>query len=355
MNHNQTIKRGLLIFCALLCPTFRGQGVLFYSTADPTHNTSAPTGALAGSGWQYQGDWGIYSGTPIGPHCFVTARHVGGAVGQVFQWNGQSFRTLQYFDDSASDLRIWQVRETFSAYAPLYTLSNEVGKQLVVIGRGTQRGAEVLVGGKVHGWQGGTIDALRRWGQNVVTAAVANQLGGDLLKAAFDANGIANEADLSYGDSGGAVFIQDGATWKLAGINYAVDGNYSTSPSGPGFAAALFDYGGLYTGQEGAWTFNVDLPTTQAGSFYATRVSVRASWIQSILARPLPPETVKLQIANSAQGPYQDDAGASVDTASGTIATAAPAGTAFFRVSGETAHRVTSIKKVSGQIQIGYQ
>ena len=59
-----------------------------------------------------------------------------------------------------------------------------------------------------------------------------------MLQATFDANGLADEAHLSVGDSSGGVFIQDGGIWKLAGINYGVEALFNTNNSGAGFLAA---------------------------------------------------------------------------------------------------------------------
>src|SRR6266852_1865597 len=73
--------------CLLAWPRL-AVAVLFYSTADPAHNTTAPTGVLTNSGWQYQGLWGAYLGTPIAPKYFITAAHVGGSVGDRFRFRG---------------------------------------------------------------------------------------------------------------------------------------------------------------------------------------------------------------------------------------------------------------------------
>ena len=53
-------------------------------SGDPAHNTTAPTGLLAGSGWQYLGNWNGFVGTQISPNQFITAAHVGGSVGGSF-------------------------------------------------------------------------------------------------------------------------------------------------------------------------------------------------------------------------------------------------------------------------------
>src|SRR5436309_1682040 len=79
-------------------------GVIFDSTGDPTFNTTAPSGSLTGSGWQYQGLWGGFLGTPVAPQYFVTAKHVGGTIGQDLVLNGISYTTVAVSNDPNSDL-----------------------------------------------------------------------------------------------------------------------------------------------------------------------------------------------------------------------------------------------------------
>ncbi len=267
------------------------RAVIFYSTGDPNYNTTAPTGTLADSGWQWVGYWGSFQGTPIGPHHFLAARHIGGTVGDPFVFNGVSYTTTASFDDTVSDLRIWQISGTFPTWAPLYRTSDEVGRPLVVYGRGLTRGAEVrdVATNTLRGWQWGTGDGRLRWGQNTVNAVVAGgSYWGDLLYATFDATGGINVAHLAIYDSSGPVFIDDGTGWKLAGVAGAVEGPFNTTNTGSGFNAALFDQRGLYTWSGTNWV-SVDLnnPTPVPSGFYATRVSVRTSWIDSIV----PPES----------------------------------------------------------------
>ena len=57
------------------------RAVILFGTGDPTVNTTAPTGALAGSGWQYEGQFGSFLGTVIAANYFTTAKHIGGSVG----------------------------------------------------------------------------------------------------------------------------------------------------------------------------------------------------------------------------------------------------------------------------------
>jgi hypothetical protein len=146
------------------------RALLFKSTGDPAYNTSAPTGALNESSWQFQGQWGNYLGTPIGPHFFITAKHVGGTVGDLFVLDGLSYVTTASYDDASSDLRIWQVEGEFRTYASLYTNTTEHGQSAVIFGRGTQRGEEVRVSGVLKGWKWGAGDLVLRWGENTASA-----------------------------------------------------------------------------------------------------------------------------------------------------------------------------------------
>jgi hypothetical protein len=278
------------VACAVVCLaclgwSTPGLAVLFYFTNSPAFNTNPPGGALTNSGWQFQGAWGGFSGTVISSNCFITAQHIGGATGELFVFQGVSYTTTAFYDDTNTDLRICRVDGQFPTNAQLYTKRSEVGQPLVVFGRGTQRGDPVLLKGKLRGWQWGTFDDVLRWGQNRVSAIVNNGPGtsDQLLRGSFKAGAGRNEADLSSGDSGGGVFIKDGKIYKLAGINYAVDGPYSFTNSGPGFPAALFNQRGFYTQYTtNAWTLISFGPV--GGGFYATRISARAAWIRSVIA-----------------------------------------------------------------------
>jgi hypothetical protein len=263
-----------------------GRAVIFYSTSDPSYNTTAPTGSLANSGWQWVGTWEGFTGTPIAPNYFLAARHIGGAVGDPFVFDGVTYTAAAFFDDSASDLRIVQVNGSFPTWAPLYLGSSEVGSGLVVYGYGLSRGAAVYSGTRLAGWQWGSNNGVLRWGQNTIVATInGGSYWGQLLYAVFTAGGGANGCDLAQGDSSGPVFINDGTGWKLAGIAAAVDGPFNTTDTGGGFDAAIFDARGLYIWNSDTqeWQQIPNGPEPEATGFYATQVSVRASWIQSVI------------------------------------------------------------------------
>jgi hypothetical protein len=271
---------------AFLVPVAPTGAVILYGTGDPTANTTAAAGALVGSGWQYEGRFGSFLGTVIASNYFITAKHIGGSVGEIFAFNGINYTTTAVFPDPSSDLQIWQIAGTFPYHAPLYSggAGNETNLNLVVVGRGTQRGNSVNVGSDFHlgGWLWGTPDGVQRWGTNTVGSIVNDPTYGKLLRVPFDASGGSNEAHLSAGDSGGAVFVANANTntWELAGINLAVDGPFRTSSSGTiPFDAAMFDTTGLFVqGDQGNW---VAAPSPSA--FYATEIAAHEGFIESVV------------------------------------------------------------------------
>lgn len=276
------IARAGELFAILTAIVLTGpvQGVILKEL--PTRNTSAPTGALEDSGWQFQGRWGNFLGTPITPRHFITAAHVGGSIGGTFTYQGQPYHTTARWTDPDTDLRIWEIDGQFPSFAPLYTANDELGKDLIVFGRGTQRGAEVLVSGAVKGWLWGTDDHVQSWGQNTVS-----DVDGTTLAFTFDASGGPNEGQLSGGDSGGAVFINDAGTWKLAGINFAVTGRYRLTETSSPFNAALLDQGGLWVETDpNVFQFLPNIPKDLPGASFASRISTRMDWIQSVIPEP---------------------------------------------------------------------
>ena len=100
-----------LIFLVLLAFASLAQGVILFRTGDPAANTTEPTGSLAGSGWQFEGNFGNFLGTAIAPHYFVTAKHLG-TIPTQFVYHGVNYAIVRSFADSDSDLdsgRPWRL------------------------------------------------------------------------------------------------------------------------------------------------------------------------------------------------------------------------------------------------------
>ena len=276
-----------LVLSAGLVVTAPSKAVILYGTDDPSANTTAPTGELAGSGWQYQGYFAGFLGTVIASNYFVTANHIGGNIGDVIFFNGNLYTTTAVFRDTASDLAVWQVAGTFPIQAPLYSspVGSEVNLRLVVFGRGTQRGDPVLVGTDSHlgGWAWGVYDYVLRWGTNVVGSIFSDPTYGKLLRAPFDANAGPNEAHLSSGDSGGGVFVLNASTnrWEFAGVNLSVDGPFSFP-----WMAAIHSTRRCSIPSGFSYRATRDWITApNPSAFYATEIAARRGFIESVVMR----------------------------------------------------------------------
>jgi hypothetical protein len=348
------IKRVALAILFTLCR--QSPAIIFFATANPDFNTTPPTGPLAGAGWDLQGQWGTVLATPIAPSYFIAARHTAGQIGDKIIFDGRAFATVGFFDSPESDLRVWKISGAFPRFARLYEKSDESGKSAVVFGRGAERGSEVRVGGllgsELKGWVWGSAGSRQRWGENQVSRILStSETGagmGDLLRFDFNANGGANEAHVSGGDSGGGVFVRDTDGWKLAGLVFAVEGPYSTSLSGPEFSAAVFDEGGLYKRR----VYIPETPFDQPGAFYATRISSNLEWIRGVLASAEP--AMILFSSSSVTGPYAIETKALIDSARSSIVLPIPASNRFFILQDSVARRLR-IQIENGNLLMNYE
>jgi hypothetical protein len=256
---------------------------------------------LLNSGWQWVGNYSIFTGTAISPNHFVIASHVGINPNNTFFYQGQNYTIDTTFNGGTgfaqsptTDLTVFRINGTFLNFAPMWNAAidgSEVGKPLVAIGRGAKRGAEVRVNGVLKGWQFdfNGQDGLRSWGENVVSGIVNGGGGlGELVAMDFDADGGPNEGGLSVGDSSGGVFIKSGGTWKLAGVIYGTDNPWRINAGDPSFFANIFDAGGLWVGSNPQ--FIPDSDTDIPASSYATRISANLAWINSAIGAGVAPE-----------------------------------------------------------------
>lgn len=318
--------------CSILLP--RAHAVLFVSTDDAAHNTTPPTAELADSGWQWQGNSRGFGGTPIAPYLFLTARHVGGQVGDVFVLGDQRYLATARHLDPDSDLAIWQVSSVFPSFAPLFQGSDEPGQECVIFGHGLGRGSAVEVQGVLKGWRWGGSSGTLRWGRNVVVEVVEQAEGPDLLALAFDESGLPDEASWTGGDSGSGLFLREAGEWRLAGVAFAVDGPFRLEAEGGSFSAALLDQGGLWRPDDDeGWEFVRPSPRSQPARSYATRVSSRVAWVRGIIEEwgdvPGPP---LVECAEDPGGAWRLEPAAIVDTERREVRIPVVEGRRFFRL-----------------------
>ena len=357
----------IFLFCSTAFTQL--QAIILLRTGDHDENTSAPTGELLDSGWQYLGDWGSFLGTVIGPKHFITARHIGGEIGKPFEYQGETYTTTGFYEIGRPDLRVWEICGEFPGpYAPLYSQGDEADKELVFFGRGANRGAEVWIetgsGPELRGWRQGDWDKRRRWGENVVTF-LGNLDERDppddpqYLVVDFDRDGLPNEASVGGGDSGGGVFIRDGDHWALAGINVAADSPFSFQPAGDGFHAALFDAGGMYYifDKEEGWVYLRDRVKDLPAAFYSQRISNHISEIQAILggeALFLEEEPWVVSSEFPGRG-YASEFERSLDSDSRLIEIPIQGETRFYRLQGCEDYEITSIELSDTSVLIHYR
>jgi len=267
---------------------------------DPGRLTTMPV--LSGGvmpGWQYLGQYGSFTGIPIGPRAWVTATHVAGATGTLFYDNAGNSSLIAYSSTlaaSSGDLTVMTLNNdqpSFTAWAPVWSDPNALQQNqgVYMYGRGTARGTVATnntpTPGTAKGWEWGASDGIQSYGTNNIDALAQDSNSNIYLVMSFTKPTTGNnipdtEGILSSGDSGSGDFSFNPATnrWELVGINFAVDAP-SQTPGGSYYPAALYDMSGYYDG--------TTLITSNApANSYSTSVAHKYSFIQPYTAVPEP-------------------------------------------------------------------
>jgi hypothetical protein len=208
-----------------------------------------------------------------------------------------------------------------------------------MIGRGGRRG-EVF---GTHGWKIGLYDGIQRWGTNVVDGTLVAGTA-ELLQMSFAANAGGDEGIFSSGDSGGGTFILDRDNiWKLAGVNYGVDGPFATSLSEGPIFAAVHDARGLYIGFVGQQQLIPNGPSPVAVRSFVSRISSSINWLNAQIAAPAPADSVVLLSAAGPDGAFTEEPFYGVDRELRQIEVPRTSNRRFFRALGVQRLNVESV------------
>lgn len=325
--------------------------LIFYTSLDPNYNTAPPVQYV--DLWNLQGDFGNFIGTPISPYHFITVQHV--ETQNIITINRDEYQTLSYYDDWASNLRIYKIKGKFIKYTTLYEKNDEIGKSIVVFGRGVGKGEEVRLSNELRGWKWDNVGGIMRWGENTVDDVVISYAG-DVLKTMFNPQkNLLNLCSLTVGDSGGGMFIKDGNEWKLAGVNYGVDSGYGFNNMGDRdgeyFRASIFNEKDLFKFDGSEW-FRIG--ESSATGSYAIRVSSRMYWIKRIVEWTYPVINITLQSADNPYGPYNNEISIINDIDNKQITVPIPTQTTYYRLSAQDKLKIIGIIMKDDKLVIVY-
>ena len=243
----------ILVLALLACLASPPASAVLLATGDGTGNTQPPADD---PGWYSVGNQAGATAVYLGEGWVITANHVSNAnpvfAGVSYTMVPGSVQQLQGPGGGLADLKIFRV----NPFPPLPALAllpgpPPVNSEVVMIGRGRDRGAAASWNG-FTGWYHGST-ATMRWGTNRVSAANLDVLSTRAFEMIFSqTGGTSFEAQAATGDSGGAVFVKSGGVWYLAGILFAV-GPYQNQPSN----MALFG-NATYAAQLSAYAATLD-------------------------------------------------------------------------------------------------
>jgi hypothetical protein len=203
-----------------------GASAVIIDGVDGTANTSAPPDD---PGWDHVGTRGNLTAIYLGDGWVLTANHVG--ISDIVLGGVAHPPVLQSQSQvEHGDLQLFRlVTEPGLPPLPLTSSSPSFDSDLVMIGHGRDRGPATSWGG-LSGYAWDTTFSMR-WGTNRVSSrvpfdVVTDGAGGLTRTFAADfGSGLPtlHEAMGAVGDSGGAVFVDTGVSWELAGVIYAKD------------------------------------------------------------------------------------------------------------------------------------
>jgi hypothetical protein len=244
------------------------------TTGDGSGNTAPPADdpGFANVGYTFNGTNGT-SGVYLGNGWVLTAGHVGLqpiAFGGAFYDPIPGSRVVLQTGGTAADLALYRILG--HPNLPDVTIAQtgvSANDEVVMIGWGWTRQTgltywdatfgEVPEAQAVYTGYKRASKGVARWGRNRVDAIDQSLAGPStetrIFVTTFDAPGIADEAQVVPGDSGGAAFVKRGGTWELVGVLVARE-IYATEGQPPGSAV----FGNLSYVGDVAWYSDQILP-----------------------------------------------------------------------------------------------
>lgn len=203
-------------------------------TGDNSTASTDPSG-INGLNWDYVYNYKNSSSVAVDPYWILTAAHVAddGPSGNLTIGATTYIQQEIVFHDTA-DLALVRYDKALPGYYGLYTGSFLLGDDLLLAGFGNTG----TVSSTTYTDSGGGA-GTRRWGENEYSYSqtVSYNAGGttgmttnEMFYMDFSSLAKSQEAGVGFFDSGGGAFVNDGAIWKLAGINTIRGGtapNYS--------------------------------------------------------------------------------------------------------------------------------
>jgi hypothetical protein len=253
--------RWLALFLAVTFAWSQSATAVVINSATGTGNTNAPADD---PGWLNIGFLGVGTGIYLGEGWVLTASHVGAGT---ISLAGVSYAplagtTVQLTNNSPgktafTDLIMFRLASTPAGLGTLTLASSAptLGTPVTMIGAGRDRGAftkwnvntgttpwtwtEVPSGGNAAGYQTLSTRTVR-WGTNTIASQdvwinVPGSSNTPVDVKTFattftDLIAAGDEAQASFGDSGGAVFAKNGSSWELGGVMIAI-GGFSGQPT----------------------------------------------------------------------------------------------------------------------------
>jgi len=237
----------LCIGLACVCQT--AQAVIVNGGNGAGYNTTTPAGDFPY--WDNIGQWHKHTGSLVGS-CFylgdswvLVANHQweldGGATATV-KFGGVTYNIIEgsdvritNADDSGADLRKFRIDGSPSVAGittdDIIAATPSIDAEVYMIGLGRDReDTETFFDGLGYGYYW-TSYRYKRWGTNDVTSTgIDSGTYGttSYFATTWDRAGGDSECQATSGDSGGTVFVNDGGTWKLAGVTFGAEFYYDS-------------------------------------------------------------------------------------------------------------------------------